>query len=170
MSEPEAWLLGPVEGIPPALMPVAHALVQARREIAHLRETLSDDQARSTAGTAAPVGFHLAHLDGSLDRLFTYAGGHTLAPAQLETLRQEPEDGRRSSARTLCDRVITRLDACLETVERTDPGTLHEPRAVGRDRLPSTVGGLLFHAAEHTTMHVGQIRTTLKALAGRADT
>jgi uncharacterized damage-inducible protein DinB len=33
-KQPEAWLRGPLPGIDPALMPAAHALVQAREDIA----------------------------------------------------------------------------------------------------------------------------------------
>jgi hypothetical protein len=47
--------------------------------------------------------------------------------------------------------------------------SLLEPRAVGRARLPSTVLGLIFHAAEHTTRHVGQLITTLKVVRGPVD-
>jgi hypothetical protein len=43
---------------------------------------------------------------------------------------------------------------------------LLEERAVGRARLPATVLGLLFHGAEHTTRHVGQLVTTLKMVRG----
>jgi uncharacterized damage-inducible protein DinB len=39
-------------------------------------------------------------------------------------------------------------------------------RAVGRARIPATVRGILFHAAEHTTRHVGQVSTTLKVVRG----
>ena len=38
--------------------------------------------------------------------------------------------------------------------------------AVDRDRLPSTVLGLLSHAAEHATRHTGQALTTLKIVRG----
>ena len=37
---------------------------------------------------------------------------------------------------------------------------LLEERRVGRAGLPATVLGLLFHAAEHSTRHVGQAITT----------
>jgi uncharacterized damage-inducible protein DinB len=55
----------------------------------------------------------------------------------------------------------------MDQVRSTPDDSLDEPRAVGRAALPSTVRGLLFHAAEHTTRHVGQIITTLKVLRGR---
>jgi uncharacterized damage-inducible protein DinB len=38
---------------------------------------------------------------------------------------------------------------------------------VGRGRLPSTVLGLLVHAAEHSTRHMGQAITTARILSGR---
>jgi len=37
---------------------------------------------------------------------------------------------------------------------------------VGRAMLPSTVGGLLIHCAEHTQRHVGQAVTTAKVVMG----
>jgi uncharacterized damage-inducible protein DinB len=40
------------------------------------------------------------------------------------------------------------------------------PRVVGRRRLPSSVLGLLFHAAEHTQRHTGQVITTSKIIRG----
>jgi len=43
-----------------------------------------------------------------------------------------------------------------------DAVSLDEPRAVGRARLPSTVIGLLFHAAEHAQRHAGQGITTAR--------
>ena len=42
------------------------------------------------------------------------------------------------------------------------PGLIPALQPVGRDRLPSTVRGLLFHAAEHAQRHTGQIVTTVR--------
>jgi hypothetical protein len=41
---------------------------------------------------------------------------------------------------------------------------LTDERHVGRARLPSTVIGLLFHGAEHTQRHAGQVATLVKML------
>ena len=38
------------------------------------------------------------------------------------------------------------------------------PVGVGRRKLPSTVLGLLFHAAEHTQRHTGQLLVTVRVL------
>jgi hypothetical protein len=40
-----------------------------------------------------------------------------------------------------------------------------QPRAVGRQQLPSNVRGLLYEVAIHTSRHVGQIATTAKLLS-----
>ena len=58
------------------------------------------------------------------------------------------------------------IDRALEQVRATDVGTLQEGRGVGRAQLPTTVMGLVFHAAEHASRHAGQIATTRKVLRG----
>jgi len=168
VTEPEAWLLGNIDGHTDALMPVAHALVQARHELTALARDTSALEIRAAPGGAAPIGFHLAHIAGSLDRLFTYARCESLDPAQLEYLRREAEFAAQRSKDALFEATLARIDVCLTTLKETPDHVLPEPRPVGRGELPSTVRGLFLHAAEHTTMHVGQIRTTLKVIRGRA--
>jgi len=164
----EAWLLGRVNGYPDVLMPVVHALHQARTELLSLRRDVSDEEAHVAPAGAAPIGFHVAHIAGSLDRLFTYARGESLDPTQLEFLQRETECGLTRSTGALVDETLARIDHCLGTLRETPDAMLSQRRTVGRNQLPSTVRGLLFHAAEHTTMHVGQIRTTLKVVRGLA--
>jgi len=41
---------------------------------------------------------------------------------------------------------------------------LEATRIVGRRALPTTLGGLLIHVAEHTQRHVGQAITTAKVV------
>lgn len=168
LAQPEAWLLGNIDGHTDALMPVAHALVQARNELTALARDTSAEDIRAAPGGAAPIGFHLAHIAGSLDRLFTYARRESLDETQLEYLRREAEFAVQHSKDDLFEATLARLDVCLNTLREMPDAMLSEPRPVGRGELPSTVRGLLFHAAEHTTMHVGQIRTTLKVIRGLA--
>jgi hypothetical protein len=40
--------------------------------------------------------------------------------------------------------------------------SLLEPREIGRAKLPSTTLGVLFHAAEHTARHAGQVMTLIR--------
>ena len=163
VNPPEAWLRGPLEGFPPVLMPAAHALVQAREDIRVAVDATSDELWRQPRG-AASAGYHLQHLAGSLDRLLTYARGESLSDAQRTALTQEGTPG--ASAPALVDEVSRAIDRALDQLRHTPPETVFESRAVGRARLPATVLGLLFHAAEHATRHAGQLITTLKVVRG----
>ena len=166
-SRPEAWQRGPVPGIPDQLQPVAHALIGAAEDASDAVSGLAPLQLWSSPGGAASIGFHLMHLSGSTDRLFTYARGEGLSDAQKAALAAE---------RTLPDprpEATVLVRAWQETVERslrqlaeTQDHQLDEPRGVGRMAIPSNVRGLLFHAAEHATRHVGQIITTAKIIKG----
>jgi uncharacterized damage-inducible protein DinB len=68
--------------------------------------------------------------------------------------------------------VLAELEAALakgETRVRAFAGSdIEAKRALGRKALPTTVGGLLIHVAEHTSRHVGQVVITAKlAMASR---
>ena len=165
-SPPEAWLRGPLPGYAPALMPVAHALLQAREDVARVAPGATTEELWQRPGNAASAGYHLQHLAGSLDRLLTYARGEMLDERQRAALAQEGVPGAPVSV--LVPTVLAQIDRALDQVRRTPVETLDEAREVGRGRLPSTVIGLLFHAAEHTTRHVGQLITTLKVVRGLA--
>jgi uncharacterized damage-inducible protein DinB len=165
MSQPEVWLRGPLPDFPPLLQPVAHSLLQCREELTARLTGLTPDQIWARPGGGASIGFHARHAAGSLDRLFTYARGETLSPAQLAILESEDTP---DPAPDIAARLITMFDATVEQalaqLRRTAEATLLEGRSVGRARLPSTVLGLLFHAAEHTQRHLGQITTTARVV------
>jgi hypothetical protein len=160
---PEVWLRGSVPDIPPLLQPVAHALLQAAEEVLRVVDPLSPPQLWARPGGAASVGFHVRHAAGSLDRLLTYARGEALSAAQREFLATEAEPGAPpAEAAALAADFERQVGLALTQLRDTRESTLLEPRGVGRLRLPSTVLGLLVHAAEHTQRHVGQIVTTAK--------
>jgi uncharacterized damage-inducible protein DinB len=98
-----------------------------------------------------------------VDRLFTYARGESLSTEQQETLALE---GRQPDARGGVDDLLDAFDAqverALSQLRALPPHTLTDARAVGRMQLPSTVMGLLFHAAEHVQRHLGQLLVTVR--------
>jgi uncharacterized damage-inducible protein DinB len=164
MAKQEVWLRGPVEGIPPLLQPVAHALLQCREELeAHL-SGLAPEHIWVRPGGAASIGYHARHAAGSLDRLFTYARGAQLSDAQRAVLAREKEPDPGLAAEDLLATFGAAVESALDQLRTTDERTLTEARFVGRAQLPSTVIGLLFHAAEHTQRHAGQIATTVRML------
>ncbi|HYC33737.1 MAG TPA: DinB family protein [Gemmatimonadales bacterium] len=162
MSAPEVWLRGPLAGYAPELLPIAHALLQAREDVERAAGGVPTDELWKRPGEAASAGYHLQHLAGSLDRLFTYARGEALDEAQRAALEREGVAGTPASA--LVPAVLAQIDRALEQLRRTPAESLHVAREVGRAKLPSTVLGLLFHGAEHTSRHVGQLITTLKVV------
>jgi uncharacterized damage-inducible protein DinB len=162
MSEPEVWLRGPIDGVPLRLQPVAHSLLQSREELGRLLADVSPEELWRTDGTAASVGFHILHAMGALDRLFTYARSETLSEAQRQMLAEESSREPRLTVDDLRARVEATVRRAIDQLRGTSEDTLSDARSVGRARLPSTVMGLLFHAAEHTQRHAGQALTTNK--------
>ena len=157
----EVWLRGPLPDVPPLLQPVAHALMQAREEVNALIRDFPDSQLHERPANLASVGFHLQHLTGVLDRLFTYARGQALSPHQLNTLAAESELTQ-VTVSALVNRFDEQVERSLAQLRQADKQTLTEARSVGRAQLPSTVIGLYVHAAEHTMRHVGQLLVTAR--------
>lgn len=169
MSEPEVWLRGErVEGVPTALQPVAHALLQSMEEVERAVSPLSAPELWSTPGGAASVGYHLRHIAGSTDRLLAYARGEQLSDAQLRELRAETEFATGLDAAALVAGVRAAVEQAIGQLRGTPDASLDEPREVGRGRLPSSVRGLLYHVGEHTARHAGQVVTTAKIVRGLA--
>lgn len=167
-TQTEAWMRGPIDGIDPMLMPVAHALVQAREELCAVVSTVPAEHVWLRPGGAASVGFHVRHLGAALDRLFTYARGERLTDVQKAVARTEGEPGDPPvSLDALVEEASAQIDRALDQLRRTSRDQLLDFRGVGRAQLPSNVLGLLFHAAEHSSRHAGQLVTTAKIVAGR---
>jgi len=144
------------------LQPVAHALLQAREEVEAMMVGFPEQLLWSRPGGVASVGFHLQHLAGILDRLFTYARGKSLDDAQLKALQAEGVQVDGASASLFLETFRRQVDLALAELRTIDEQTLTQSRVVGRSKLPSTVLGLLVHAAEHTQRHVGQLLVTIR--------
>ena len=93
----------------------------------------------------------------TLDQLWAQPGG--VASPGFHLAHRPPAEELVAAFNLAISRALERLAA---TAERT----LTEPRAVGRAQSPSTVLGLLFHAAEHAARHAGQVVTTAKMIRG----
>lgn len=162
-NQPPPWLRGPVPGIVPMLQPVAHALIDADEDVRKALAGLTDEQVRKRPAGAAPLAFHVKHAMGSLDRLFTYARGEALSQLQLAALAAEkPMDVSAATPEQLMRDFSAAIDRAMAQLRATRENDLLVGREVGRARLPSNTIGLLFHAAEHTARHVGQVVTTAK--------
>jgi hypothetical protein len=162
---PEVWLRGPLKDISALLQPVAHALLQARNELNDLMGNFPDDKLWYKVADMASPGFHLQHLTGVLDRLFTYARGEALNEEQLSYLRSEGKPTTKIYTTVeLVDNFNRQVEFAVAQLSGTDDSILTHYRDVGRGKLASTVIGLYVHSAEHTMRHLGQLIVTVKVL------
>ena len=163
MSEdklPEPWLRGTLVEAPAVARAVLHALELAQEDLQKWCGNLSDEQLNARPGGIAPVAFHLRHIARSSDRLLTYAEGRALGPKQIAAMKTELEPGATNAE--LFTELATAWQDAARRIRVLGSANLEESRSVGSRKLPTTLGGLLVHVADHTQRHVGQAITTAK--------
>ena len=158
----EPWLRGTLLEVPAVPRAVLHALQLAQEDLHHWAGRLTDHELNQGPFGIVPVAFHLRHIARSLDRLLTYAEGHKLSPDQLALLRTELTPA--ASRAELFEELRTALNCSAARVRLLAEADFGAQRHVGRNRLPTTLGGLLVHIADHTQRHVGQTITTAKVI------
>ena len=163
----EVWLRGPLQGVPALLQPVAHALLQAKEEVNRLMVDFPEILLWiKPINMASPV-FHIQHMTGVIDRLFTYADDKGLTQQQLDFLHKEGEPPQKEdSVAAILDAFSEQVDKAVAKLSTVDETTLTEVRGVGRAQIPSTVIGLYVHTAEHIMRHSGQLLVTARILKG----
>jgi uncharacterized damage-inducible protein DinB len=159
-STREPWLRGTLREIPAVHRAVLHAFEMAEEDITRWCAELGVEEWNAGPGGVPCVAFHVRHIARSVDRLLTYAEGRALSEEQIAELRTEmrvctaPEEELRQF-HNLLEKAARRVRALVGE-------DLEEARAAGRALLPTSLGGLLVHVAEHTQRHVGQAITTAK--------
>jgi hypothetical protein len=158
----EPWLRGTHTDVEAVTRQILHALELADEDVTTWCGGLSDAEFNARPFGLTPVAFHLRHIARSLDRLLSYAEGTQLDETQKAALRSELDSGATREG------ALAEFRAALHTsakrVRAFSPEHYNAPRGVGRAALPTTIGGLLVHCADHTQRHVGQAVTTAKLL------
>ena len=162
-ASPEPWLRGTLTDVPAVPRAVLHALELAREDVHKWCGGLTDAQLNTRPSGIAPVAFHLRHIAGSLDRLLSYAEGAALTESQMAAIHTELQS--RATGEELFAELDAALDRSAARVRRLASADLGDRRIVGKKHLPTTLGGLLVHVADHTQRHVGQAITTAKLVA-----
>jgi uncharacterized damage-inducible protein DinB len=157
---PEPWLRGMWTDVPPVQRGVIHALELACEDLDRWCAPLTDAELNSRPCGVASVAFHLRHIARSLDRLLTYAEGGELNSTQTWALSAEMDEGGKHAE--LFGELHEALQKSARRVRALPASEFDRPRYVGAKKLPTTLGGLLVHIADHTQRHVGQAITTAK--------
>ena len=165
MNQVEPWLRGTLTDVPVLQRAVLHALELAQEDLTHWCGSLNDEQINSQPAGLPSVAFHIRHIARSIDRLLTYAEGKSLTPAQLANLQTESSPA--VTREELFDELALALNDASSRIRSFAEDSLNQPRTVGRKLMPTTVGGLLIHVAEHSLRHVGQAITTAKIVVAQ---
>jgi len=160
----EPWLRGTLTEVDAVRRQVLHTFELAEDDMEKWCAGLSDAEMNARPFGIAPVSFHLRHMVGAIDRLLTYLAGGQLSAEQIATMR-----GELSAGGTTAEVMQFFKDGLADARRRVlliSPGSYEEARGVGRKMLPTTVGALMVHCADHTHRHVGQAVTTSKVVTG----
>lgn len=160
----EPWLRGTLTSVPEPFRAVLHALEQAREDAARWCFPLTEQQLNERPLGLAPIAFHLRHIAGTLDRLLTYAEGKQLNDEQYRRLKIESDSPTKSDV--VAAEFSSELDRAQSRIMQLVAEDLAGPRSVGRKQLPTTLGGLLVHIAEHTQRHIGEAIITARVVVG----
>jgi uncharacterized damage-inducible protein DinB len=158
----EPWLRGTLTEVDAVRRGVLHALELAREDVARWCGGLTEEQLEARPFGLPSLGFQMRHMVRSLDRLLTYAEGQQLSEVQLASMKSEMESGGRRE--DLFAEFEQGIESAVQRVRAIAPTTYEEARGVGRKMMPTSVGGLLVHCADHTQRHVGQAVTTAKVV------
>lgn len=156
----EPWLRGTHSDLPAVHRAVVHALELAREDIDKWCGDLNDTELNASDSGIPPVAFHLKHIAGSMDRLLTYAEGSQLSPEQTSAMKSELNSA--ATGMEVFAELLAAFERSMQRIGAMAKMNLEEARTVGRKQLPTSVGGLLVHVADHTQRHVGQAITTVK--------
>ena len=124
MASTEWWQRGPVDGVPAVLQPVAHILLQVRESAGELVGELTEEQWNRRPAGVASAAFHVRHMAGVIDRLFTYARGQALSAEQLAAIPLEGSFLAAADVPHALEALSTRVDAALAELRTIDVATL----------------------------------------------
>jgi len=161
-TQPEPWLRGTHRDLDAIVRQFVHSMEQVQEDAERWCAGLSDAEINARPMNLPPVAFHLRHIVRSLDRLLSYAEGTQLEATQLEALKSEMDAG--ASAADVFQELRRGLAESKRRARAFTPQQYNDERGIGRKMLPTSIGSILVHCAEHTQRHLGQAITTAKVL------
>jgi len=161
-TQPEPWLRGTHTELDPVVRQFVHSMEQVEEDAERWCAGLSDAEINARPMDLPPVAFHLRHMVRSLDRLLSYAEGTQLDATQMAALKSEMDAG--PTAAEVLRELRSGLAEATQRARAFTPQQYNDERGIGRKMLPTSIGSILVHCAEHTQRHLGQAITTAKVL------
>jgi uncharacterized damage-inducible protein DinB len=158
----EPWLQGTLTDVPVVQRALMHSLQMAEEDLAKWCGGLDNRELQIRPFELPSVAFQLRHIARSLDRFCSYAEGTPLSPEQFTALNSEMNPNQ--DGESLFGELEESLEKTRLRLQAIGRLPLDQPVSIGRKKLPTTLAGLLIHAAEHTQRHVGQAITTAKVI------
>ena len=165
-TDVEPWLRGTLTEYAVVHRALLHSLQMAEEDTFKWCFNLDDQQLQVTPYDLPSVAFQLRHIARSLDRFCTYAEGGSLTAEQLHLLSSELTEPVGHGA--LFNELKASLTKTRHRLQAIALQPLDLELSIGRKQLPTTLAGLLIHAAEHTQRHVGQAITTAKVILAQS--
>src|SRR5262245_24085378 len=131
MANTEWWQRGPIDGVSSMLQPVAHILLQVGESVDEMVAGLTLEEWNARPAGIASAAFHIRHMSGVIDRLFTYARGDKLSDDQFAALRAEAEPLTDADVPMVLAALHARIDAAVAELKTIDVATLDAFRSVG---------------------------------------
>src|SRR6476619_1575445 len=129
MADTEVWQRGPIAGVADVLQPVAHILLQVGESVDELTDGLTEEEWNARPAGAASAAFHVRHMAGVIERLFTYARGESLPDAQIASKNAEGDHLALADAPGAIAALHRRVDAAVDELRQVDVTTLGDYRA-----------------------------------------
>src|SRR5258706_12143293 len=130
MANTEWWQRGPIVGIPAVLQPIAHILLQVRESVGEIVGPLTAQEWNARPAGVASAAFHVRHITGVIDRLFTYARGNTLSAEQFAAIKAEGQELLTADVASVLAALSARVDAAVAELRASDVTTLGDFRGV----------------------------------------
>ena len=162
-SQAEPWLRGNLGHVDAVRRAVLHALELAEEDVSKWCEGLTEEEIEGSSVWECFGGFSFAAYCAVAGSIADLCGGAAVERAADK--RYAVGDGAWREEATLME-FAKGLEVSAERVLAVSPGSYEDARGVGKKMLPTSVGGLLVHCADHTQRHVGQVVTTAKVVVG----
>src|SRR6185503_20163807 len=128
MANTEWWQRGPIDGMPAVLEPIAHILFQVRESVGEIVEPLTEQEWNARPAGVASAAFHVRHIAGVIDRLFTYARGNALSAEQLAAIPLEGRELLTADIAPVLAALSARVDDAVAELRTIDVTTLSDFR------------------------------------------